>query len=181
MARLKEDVLKGLVDKDIVDIVEAVNRRAEYYTTSSCSGRIIVIAAYTPGDKPGAIILGKWHRKIEGFELAEAVGNLPPNTRLAWASAQGPILHVAARDLEAAGRMLRIGLTAGFKHSCIHVLSDRRIIVELRSAERIDIPLVFLGTPTGISVEKAATILNYYLSLGKSRLSRLRRAISLGL
>ena len=35
---------KGCVDEAIVSLVEYINARDQYYTTSSCSGRIIVFS-----------------------------------------------------------------------------------------------------------------------------------------
>jgi len=179
MERLRRDRERGLVDPDIEDILDIINRREDYYTTSSCSGRIVVIAAPSPGDKPSARILGKWHRKISVEELKDALEKEFTRPSLVWASAQGPLIHVAARSLEGASRMLEAGHLAGFKYTCIHVAGKARYIVEIRSAERVDLPLVFHGKNTGIDLSQATLILNYYLSLGKERLNRLRRALAL--
>lgn len=179
LERLGRDMARGLVDPDIVDILDAINRREEFYTTSSCSGRIVVIAAPSPGDKPAARILGKWHRKITVDELRTALDKAPRKTYVVWASAQGPLIHIAARDMGSAAKLLEAGHLAGFKYSCIHVMGEDRHIVEIRSAERIDLPLVFQGRETGLALDQATLILNYYLSLGKERLHRLRRVLAL--
>ena len=34
---------KGCVDKDIKEIINIINSRKDYYTTSSCSGRIVLL------------------------------------------------------------------------------------------------------------------------------------------
>ncbi len=178
LSRLRRDVERGLVDEEMIPVIELVNQRLEYcYTTSSCSGRIVVIEAPEPGDKPGARILGKWHRRVEAQEVAEALKRAS-SKRLVWASAQGPLLHVACLEKEDARTILRAGHLAGFKYSCIHVAYGERWIVELRSAERIDIPVYFRGRRVMEDSSLLAEILNYYLGLGKVRIPRLVRALA---
>ena len=178
LSQLREEVARGLVDEEVVPVLELINRSFKYcYTTSSCSGRIVIIEAPEPGDKPGARLLGKWHRKVSGKEVAEALKQAR-SRMLVWASAQGPLLHVACMDFESASTILRTGHLAGFKHSCIHVAYGGRWVVELRSAERIDIPIYFQGKRVVDDPLLIAEVLNYYLGLGKSRIPRLLRALA---
>ncbi len=178
LSRLRQDLEKGLVDEEMVPVIELVNRRLRYcYTTSSCSGRIIVIEAPEPGDKPGARILGKWHRKVEPRDISEALSRIS-SKGLVWASAQGPLLHVACLEEEDARVVLRAGHLAGFKYSCIHVAYGGHWVVELRSAERIDVPVYFRGSRVVEDPSLLAEVLNYYLGLGKARIPRLLRALA---
>lgn len=178
LSRLRQDLEKGLVDQEMVSVIELVNQRLRYcYTTSSCSGRIVVIEAPEPGDKPGARILGKWHRKVKPREINEALERAS-SRRLVWASAQGPLLHVACLEEGDAKMILRAGHLAGFKYSCIHVAYSERWVVELRSAERVDVPVYFRGVRVVRDPSLLAEILNYYLGLGKARIPRLLRALA---
>ena len=41
----REDLsLKGSIDKPIIDLIHYINTQIHFYTTSSCSGRIIIFA-----------------------------------------------------------------------------------------------------------------------------------------
>lgn len=40
---------KGSVDEDAVEVVELLNSREEFFTTSSCAGRILLLDAVRPG------------------------------------------------------------------------------------------------------------------------------------
>ena len=41
----REDLsLKGSIDKPIIDLIHYINAQIHFYTTSSCSGRIIIFA-----------------------------------------------------------------------------------------------------------------------------------------
>ena len=50
-----------------------INKSDDYYTSSSCSGRIVLIELPEIGDKKEAKFLGKWHREILRNELEIAV------------------------------------------------------------------------------------------------------------
>jgi len=48
---LKEVIQKGEVDLRIIDTLNILNSKENYYTTSSCAGRIILIEIEEIGDK----------------------------------------------------------------------------------------------------------------------------------
>ena len=74
LRRLEEDRRRGRLDPDIVDLLELLNSKLEYYTTSSCSGRIQVKACRLPGDKFEMIVVAKWHRPVEAWEVEASKG-----------------------------------------------------------------------------------------------------------
>ncbi|MBI2659990.1 hypothetical protein HYX07_02415, partial [Candidatus Woesearchaeota archaeon] len=41
--RKKDKSKKGFIDKDAVKIVNCINSKSDYYTTSSCAGRIVLL------------------------------------------------------------------------------------------------------------------------------------------
>ena len=177
LERLKREIAKGIVDYDIIDILMTINSLEDYYTTSSCSGRIIVIETPEPGDKVGAVIHGKWHRRVTVDEVVEALsksGNFD-----VWLVSQGPILHIVARDLDKAHTMLQLAVMAGFKHSGIISLKPSRVIVEVKGNERLDFLLKRRGKPLyrddalPLLVDMANTI----LYLGKRKLFRFKELV----
>ena len=142
---LKERAMKRL-DADGADenaelqaLLRKINAMRSYFTTSSCAGRIALIELPRIGAKKEAKFLGKWHREITKEELARALKKYRRGEL--WLIAQGPIVHVAARDIEHASRLLKAALRCGFKKSGIISLSKSRVNVEILSTERIDVPL----------------------------------------
>lgn len=132
----------GLIDADIIPLLSSINSLADYYTTSSCSGRIQLAATYLPGEKFIMLVVAKWHRPVSLGELQEVL-DVCPHDNL-WLSVQGPILHVACRNLDAALRLLTIARAAGFKHSGIMWVGERTM-VELVASDRIEAPLKLNG------------------------------------
>lgn len=139
MEKLEEALRLELVDKDVIPLLEKINSREEYFTTSSCSGRIAVMQMPDFGDKVNARWLGKWHREVGLEEVLEAVRK--HDGGMLWLMVHSPILHVASKTLEDAVRLLNVGVLSGFKNSSIKSISHKKLVVEIHSTERLDIPL----------------------------------------
>ncbi len=142
LARLREDATRGKVDSDIMGLLELINSLEDYYTTSSCSGRIQIAEVRYPWEKWDYRVLGKWHRPITLEEAHECISKGKQNV---WYMVQPPIVHVAARTLEAARRLLVIARQSGFKHSGIQGIRSHRIIVEVLCMDKMEVPLIYEG------------------------------------
>jgi len=120
-------------DEEVVEILEALNRLDDFYTTSSCSGRVALICIPEIGAKREAEFIGKWHRAVTKEEVAEAIK--APKKGDLWLISQSPILHVSCRGLEKARALLRVAIESGFKYSGIKAISkdNGKIMVEIMS------------------------------------------------
>jgi tRNA wybutosine-synthesizing protein 3 len=134
---------QGAVDSDAIPLLVLLNAKRDYYTTSSCSGRVQLAATPLPGEKRRMVVLAKWHRPIETRELKLALLSAEERNDL-WLSVQGPILHVACRDQVSALHLLLASRRAGLKHSGI-LWIGRRVMVELTVSDRIETPLRLAG------------------------------------
>jgi tRNA wybutosine-synthesizing protein 3 len=126
------------VDEQVLPILERLNRSEEFYTSSSCAGRIVVLEIPSIGDKKSARFLGKWHRTIQEAELLTAVENAEKG--LIWVLAQSPIFHIGTRNIKNAEKMVKLAVSCGFKNSGVKTLG-KHIIVEVCSTERLDAPI----------------------------------------
>ena len=126
------------VDEGIIRILDIINKTDNYYTSSSCFGRIVLLEIPRIGDKKNAKFLGKWHRKIKTEELLEAL-NKAEKGQL-WFLAQSSIIHLSAKTIEAADKILKIAYSCGFKHSGFKTI-ENNIVVEICSTERLDAPV----------------------------------------
>lgn len=132
-----------LVDEGIIPIIDIINSNENYYTSSSCYGRIVLLELPDLGDKKNASFLGKWHRKINAEEVFLALEKSSGEGQL-WFLAQSPIIHVYVKDIDTADKLVKIAVTCSFKHSGFKT-SKRNIIVEITSTERIDAPVGING------------------------------------
>lgn len=134
----EEAKLNKNIDEGIVKILEILNKNENYYTSSSCFGRIVLLEIPDIGDKKNAKWLGKWHRRISSEDLLSALKN--SNKGQLWILAQSPIIHIGAKNLDLADKILKIAISCGFKNSGIKSISND-IIVEICSTERLDSPV----------------------------------------
>ncbi len=147
MEALKKAIQEKKVDEKALPIVEKINKLGDYFTTSSCSGRIVLLEIPTFGRKRKAKFLGKWHRKIKLGEMKEALNKAKKGE--IWFLVQSSIFHVSTISMENARKLLNVANQSGFKYSSIKTFNGK-IVVEILSTERIDAPLgkdgeIFVG------------------------------------
>jgi tRNA wybutosine-synthesizing protein 3 len=139
MKQLAEARKEGKADEDIADLVDAINSNEDLYTTSSCAGRIAVLQTPKKHDKLESTWLGKWHHKVTLQDLKEALKK--HDKYVVYLQSECPILHVVARDLDSAGKLLFAAQQSGFKRSGIQAINPERVLVEICSTEILEVPL----------------------------------------
>jgi len=130
---------KGDIDEKVIPILKAVNSKQDYYTTSSCSGRVYLWkgTAKGKGKKNEMIWLRTSHDLVkEEFFKIEEKG-------LIWLRLEDFILHIACQDLESANKLL-LEARVLYKKSCI-LSASNKIMVEIRGSEFIEMPLYQKG------------------------------------
>jgi len=164
------------VDSLVIPLLTYINQLSGYVTTSSCAGRIIVMELPSVGDKKNAIFHGKFHSMVTVDDINESI--LKYSKGQLWFISQSPIFHIAAASLDLADILVKKGVSAGFKHSGFKTINDR-IIVELCSTERMDVPI---GLDGSIIIQK--TYINYLIAhandlikRGQSKLQRLEKIL----
>ena len=138
LAKLKKGQEENKVDKGVQPILDILNSSDSYYTTSSCYGRIVLLEIPNIGNKKQAKFLGKWHRTIEVNELINA--SKQSKTGQIWLLSQSPIIHITSKTNKSADRLLKTAIACGFKNSGIKSIG-RKIVVEVLSTERLDVPI----------------------------------------
>src|SRR3972149_12258512 len=83
---------KGSIDRPIERLVKKINSSDNYYTTSSCSGRIMVLAEGKKKNEAQWLFVS--HEKVSSLKLKNI-----PKEKL-WLKFEPMILHVACRTLE---------------------------------------------------------------------------------
>ena len=142
LEKLSKAKNENKADEKILPILDIINRSDDYYTSSSCAGRIVLLEIPGIGDKKNAKFLGKWHRIIQPEEILSSMKNA--KTGQLWLLAQSPILHIAAKTSVAADRMVKTAVASGFKHSGLKSIVGK-IVVEICSTERLDSPIGMNG------------------------------------
>ena len=128
----------GSWDSKIAGLCEKLNKKKNYYTTSSCAGRIILIKG--ADKKQPDIFLYRTHGKITFNELKKALSDVEFNGTVEFKQSTC-ILHVACKSLEDAQTLVNKAKLAGWKNSGI-MTTSKRFVVELHSTENIAFPIM---------------------------------------
>ncbi|RLI93087.1 MAG: hypothetical protein DRO95_00590 [Candidatus Altiarchaeales archaeon] len=142
LKKLRDAIDKSEVDSDILGLIQYINSLENFYTTSSCAGRISLIR--DPGKKIENAWLGKWHSTVKFQDIARNLRNLPEN-ELVWFKYEPAILHIVSRTLDGAEKIMKIARNSGFKRAGIHSLRDERYVIEICGTDRIDAPIADNG------------------------------------
>lgn len=136
---------KGSVDEDIAHVVSLLNSFEEFFTTSSCSGRIILIdGAPDSSDvhKQNCFWLFVSHQKCKSDDLISALANSSGEAVLKF---EPFVLHVQCRRLEDAQLMHSVAINSGFRNSGLTVGKTGKIITAVRSTHSLEVPLSHAG------------------------------------
>lgn len=133
----------GSWDKKIKELCEKINKKKEYYTTSSCAGRIVLIKSVEKKIKD--VFLFRTHDKISFGELKKELNKIGKNYQGMVEFQQTTcILHVGCLNLDSAQNLVNKAKQAGWKHSGI-MTTKKRFVVELHSTEKISFPIMNNG------------------------------------
>jgi len=179
--RQKKDTLlksdksfKGCWDKKIAGLCDKINSLENYYTTSSCSGRILIMRDEEKKGK--GLFLKVWHDLISLNQLKRELSrlltridiksvnkktslkvdeqfvnsskklraNVNERGNLIKFKQEPCILHIACKDLDSAEKFLKKGHLAGWKKLGI-ITTRKRFVIELNSTEKLEFPLMKNG------------------------------------
>jgi tRNA wybutosine-synthesizing protein 3 len=180
MKQLADARGEGKADEDIAGLVDLINSDKDLYTTSSCAGRVCILQTPKEHDKLESEWLGKWHRKVT---LQDLQGALKKHKKhVAFLQSECPILHVVARDLKSAEKILFAAQQSGFKRSGIQAVNPERVMVEICSTESLEVPLAENGKRLvdDAYLSYLVNIANTKFLSGRKKLARLQTKLGKG-
>lgn len=160
---------KGEPDDAIIPLLDCLNACPDFYTTSSCAGRICLITDPTSGKKNEASWLFSSHAFVSLDELRASLQSLP--TDLVWFRMEGFIIHVCCRSIDHACRLVSAARDAGVKRAGI-ISAGERITVELIDTERVDCPI----SRDGVLIV-SEEYLSYVIDCANKKLKKTREKI----
>ncbi len=135
---------KGSVDEHAKPLIKAINEHPDYYTTSSCAGRILLLVE-PESQKKNAY---EWplvtHEQADASAFIDCAKTLEGSSGTVWLRMQTVIIHAAARDLDAANTLLAQFHSHGWKRSGIFS-TENDVMLELLSVEGMDTPIIIDG------------------------------------
>ena len=132
----------GSWDSKIKYLCDKINKKKNYYTTSSCGGRIILLK-YSDVKQEDAFLF-RIHNKISFNELKKVLEKISKKYKgLVEFQQTSCILHVACLNLSDAQNIINKAKESGWKRSGI--MGGKRNMVELHSTESMSFPIMDKG------------------------------------
>lgn len=134
----KDKSRKGNIDKHIKKLVNKINSMDNYYTTSSCSGRLILLAIPKSVRKNNIKWIFSSHNKVIYSEIKKVLPKIKKIKKDVWLRSDPAIMHVTSNNVENAIRLLNIARDIGFRRSGIISKRKNKVTLELISTERME-------------------------------------------
>ena len=125
----KKAKAEGKVDERMVPLVEFLFSRSDYFTTTTCSGRILLLNLDSKELKKPDSFFAKWH-EIPKFEKIWKALNKESLQDL-WFKQESFVMVIGTSSIENAKKIMAICRNNGVKKCGIMALEDGRVLVEI--------------------------------------------------
>lgn len=133
---------KGDIDKEIRKLVDEINSKKSYYTTSSCAGRTVLLEK-NGFKKNGSIWLYETHKKADFDKINIAIKATRTENDV-WIKQESAILHICSETIEDADKICKIANFVGFKRAGIICISPN-IMAEIFGNEKVEVRIMRNG------------------------------------
>ena len=142
MEKLRIAKEKKEVDEDIIELLDLINSLPFAYTTSSCSGRIMLIDIPPSEKKFESYRLARWHQVINFETFWNTIKEYKPKGTL-WLKVDSFIIAFAVNSIDWASYFLKLARLMGLKYSGIRSinLKGEYVILDVASTEHVHLPV----------------------------------------
>jgi len=167
----------GSMDEAVKPLCDLINGSDNYFTTSSCAGRIAVMSESGDHNKQKAEWLFVSHHPISITTLKSSLFPLPHHE--VWFRQESMILHVMCRTHEDAFTLVGEAREVGLKRSGV-ISSKNRIVVEVLGTERLELPIAVNGelVVSDEYLELIVDIANKKLKRTREKIKKLKNRLS---
>lgn len=132
--KLRKAIKDKEVDSSALNLLSIMNSHLDYFTSSSCYGRIVLIDF--SGKKRKSKFIERWHAPVEFMDIKNALDRVSGNQ--IWIRSEPLILHISCKNLEAANKILEIKNKCGIKRGGIFHINKDRIQIELQGTHTME-------------------------------------------
>lgn len=125
---------KGSIDKRILKVLDKINAKENYFTNSSCSGRIVLLKQGKRKDKCEWVYVS--HDLADKEEMWEKLMKSKGNICL---RVESMILHISCRALDDADKLLKLSRKI-YKRAGI--MSIKKLSIEIMGSDFLEVPLM---------------------------------------
>ncbi len=141
--RHKETLYKAIeenkADEKIIPFLKKIAEKKNYFTSSSCCGRVMLLGLPGDGTKKESYFYKKWHRTVSFDEVWKAINEFKDSTLHYMVDPF--IFHIGCGNLEDAKKLLRLMQDTGIKRGGIIVAKPGKFMIELQGTDVISFPV----------------------------------------
>ncbi|HNW05471.1 MAG TPA: hypothetical protein PK655_01165 [archaeon] len=126
---LKDAISKDLVDSLVIPFLLKVTEIPDIYTSSSCSGRLLLLGGDEDENKKVSGFVNRYHRLVTFEEIKRDINNF--NTGYLWLKIEPFIFHFATKDYAKAKEILDFCREQGLKKAGIISAKEGRFTCEV--------------------------------------------------
>jgi len=142
--RLKKAIESGEADKAIVPLCNYLFSLKHFFTSSSCSGRIILLGVDEAERKGNAFFHRKWHETVKPDEAWQALQENVKGKSI-WLKQEPFIIHIEADSLKNIEKILELCRKAGIRRYGLQVIKKGKCMVELQGSQYLSVPVIEKG------------------------------------
>jgi len=163
------------IDKEILPLLETINKVDDFVTRSSCYGRVLLLKEEGIPKKGKDLIIGKYHRPITLDELINSFSKV--DRGILWMNIESTIVHVAARSLRKALELYDIAYRSGYESSSLVSLSKRGITLEILEREKFSVPIYIFKHDFTYSCYILNSLLKYVYNMFRDINTKMKKFI----
>ncbi|MFH1752209.1 MAG: hypothetical protein ABH821_04710 [archaeon] len=167
--RHKKSLLKAIseskADKQMISLTKYISKTKNYFTSSCCSGRILLLNLDESETKRVGAFYRKWHSPTTFKEVWVALNEKTKDNL--WFKQEPFCLLAGANNLENAQEFVKIARNSGIKRVGVIVLKEGKYLIELFGTSYLSVPV---KKEDEILVEKE--YLKYVVSLANKKLKK---------
>jgi len=130
---------EGMVDSQLISLWDAVLKSENYFSSSGCAGRILLLGLPKNASKKEAYFHRKFHRKVL---LREIIAGVEENEKgELWLKQEPFILHIGCENISGARELLKVMRRAGIKRGGIMVAEPGKFIIECQGTQSLSLPV----------------------------------------
>jgi len=136
---LEKAIKEKKADSEFMGLCRAIAKTKNFFTSSCCSGRIMLLELQPGETKKDARFHKKWHCTVKTKEVWNALNETSSGEL--WLRMEPLILHIGADSLENANKILDVMKKAGVKRGGLIVAKPGKFLLELEGTQRMSLPV----------------------------------------
>lgn len=137
---LETAIAEKKIDPLMIDISNYISTTKEFFTTSTCSGRITLMDLDENEKKREGAFFRKWHRTVTFNEVWEGICD-ETNTGNVWFKQDGLVMLIGTNTMENAKHVLNVVHNLGIKRVGINHFEPGKIHIELFGTHHMSAPV----------------------------------------